>query len=65
MNVPGLQVLSRRRVQRTLALTLLIGTVGVALHADDWPEWRGKGRLGIWNETGILEKFPETGLTYL
>jgi outer membrane protein assembly factor BamB len=31
--------------------------------AEDWPEWRGKGRRGIWTESGILEKFPEKGLT--
>jgi outer membrane protein assembly factor BamB len=31
--------------------------------AEDWPEWRGKGRSGIWNESGILDKFPEKGLT--
>ena len=30
--------------------------------AEDWPEWRGKGRLGVWNESGILEKFPAAGL---
>lgn len=33
------------------------------LSAADWPEWRGTGRLGIWEEEGILEKFPEGGLT--
>ena len=38
-------------------------TIGAAaLHADDWPEFRGRGRLGVWNETGILETFPEEGL---
>jgi outer membrane protein assembly factor BamB len=31
--------------------------------AEDWPEWRGKGRSGIWIESGILDKFPEKGLT--
>ncbi len=31
--------------------------------AEDWPEWRGKGRVGIWNESGILDRFPEKGLT--
>jgi len=31
--------------------------------AEDWPEWRGKGRSGVWNESGILDKFPEKGLT--
>jgi outer membrane protein assembly factor BamB len=35
------------------------------LHAEDWPEIRGKGRLGVWNETGILEKFTATGLNVL
>src|SRR5262245_24501816 len=33
--------------------------------AEDWPEWRGKGRRGIWTESGILDKFPEKGLTVL
>ncbi len=33
-----------------------------ALWAEDWPEWRGKGRLGVWRETGVLEKFPASGL---
>lgn len=30
----------------------------------DWPEWRGSGRAGVWNEEGILERFPEGGLRY-
>ena len=42
---------------------ILIATAGVRLRADDWPEWRGRGRLGVWSETGILDKFPEGGLT--
>jgi outer membrane protein assembly factor BamB len=29
---------------------------------EDWPEWRGKGRRGVWTESGILDKFPEKGL---
>ncbi len=32
------------------------------LAADDWPQWRGADRLGVWRETGILDKFPEDGL---
>ena len=42
-----------------LAVFLTAGT----LFADDWPEWRGKGRRGVWTEAGILDKFPEAGLT--
>src|SRR5262245_47435528 len=30
---------------------------------SDWPEWRGRGRLGVWTETGILDRFPERGLS--
>ncbi len=25
--------------------------------ADDWPQWRGPNRDGVWRETGIIEKF--------
>ena len=32
------------------------------LRADDWPEWRGEGRLGVWTESGIVERFPDDGL---
>lgn len=31
--------------------------------AEDWPEWRGKGRAGIWTESGIFDTFPDQGLT--
>ncbi len=30
--------------------------------ADDWPQWLGPQRDGIWRESGILKKFPESGL---
>jgi outer membrane protein assembly factor BamB len=29
--------------------------------ADDWPQWLGPRRDGVWRETGILEKFPPGG----
>ncbi len=25
--------------------------------ADDWPQWRGPNRDGVWSETGIVEQF--------
>jgi outer membrane protein assembly factor BamB len=31
-------------------------------HADDWPQWRGPTRDGVWKESGVLEKFPEPAL---
>ncbi len=41
-----------------LALWLLAATV----QADDWPQWRGPTRLGVWAETGIVDQFPDAGL---
>lgn len=32
------------------------------LRADDWPQWRGPQRDGVWREAGILESFPKEGL---
>ncbi len=44
-----------------LALAVLADPVGL-LRADDWPQWLGPQRDGVWRETGILEKFPREGL---
>jgi len=41
---------------------LLVVVGSVSSRADDWPEWRGTGRLAVWHETGILNEFPEDGL---
>ncbi|HYG33143.1 MAG TPA: PQQ-binding-like beta-propeller repeat protein, partial [Clostridia bacterium] len=30
-------------------------------HADDWPQWMGPKRDGVWRETGIVEKFSPAG----
>ena len=30
--------------------------------ADDWPQWRGPNRDGVWRETGIVERIPDSGL---
>ncbi len=49
---------SAKRV--TLLATAL--TLPGFLGADDWPQWRGPGRSGIWRETGVLESFPSHGL---
>jgi outer membrane protein assembly factor BamB len=50
---------------RSLWIAVFLIAAVAAGRAEDWPEIRGKGRLGVWNETGILEKFPEGGLKVL
>src|SRR5579871_1880360 len=36
-------------------------SLGLSARADDWPQWLGPQRDGVWRETGILEKFPTGG----
>ncbi|MDA1091887.1 MAG: PQQ-like beta-propeller repeat protein [Acidobacteria bacterium] len=41
----------------------LVFSLGLTvLSANDWPEFRGEGRTGVWTESGILETFPADGL---
>ena len=47
----------------TLGLALVCLGAVARLAADDWPEWRGKGRTGVWTETGIVNRLPAGGLT--
>ena len=49
------------RLVSWLALFSVFGTATV-VSGEDWPEFRGKGRRGVWNEDGILESFPDEGL---
>jgi len=53
-----------RLIAGSLAIVILL-LAGASLRAEDWPEFRGKGRQGIWTETGIMERFPEAGLKIL
>jgi outer membrane protein assembly factor BamB len=38
---------------------------GESTWSDDWPQWRGPMRDGVWNENGILQSFPPNGLKVL
>ncbi len=39
------------------ALLLISTFVEINTRADDWPQWRGPGRDGVWRETGIIKAF--------
>lgn len=52
------------KLERQITETRLL-TTPVALSqkpSSDWPQWMGPTRDGVWQETGIVEKFPEGGL---
>jgi outer membrane protein assembly factor BamB len=52
-------LLSRWRASFLVA-TLFLGATAVAW-ADDWPQWLGPRRDGVWREKGLLDKFPPGG----
>jgi outer membrane protein assembly factor BamB len=39
----------------------LLGLPALAVRGDDWPQWMGPNRDGVWAETGLLDKFPAAG----
>ena len=47
-----------RRVLRPVVLASCMLLAAVPLVANDWPEWRGAGRGGVWAETGIVDALP-------
>jgi outer membrane protein assembly factor BamB len=49
-----------------LVLAVLCHCVGLGhcvglVRADEWPQWMGPERDGVWRETGIAKTFPEGG----
>jgi outer membrane protein assembly factor BamB len=45
---------------RTISI-LAVVLVAIPALGDDWPQWLGAKRDGVWRETGIVEKFPSGG----
>jgi len=51
---------------RKLILLIVVVLLSVtATQAEDWPDFRGQGRTGVWNQEGTIDKFPEGGLNVL
>jgi outer membrane protein assembly factor BamB len=46
---------------RSLLFTILISVFIINTSAQDVAQWRGPNRDGIYRETGLLKKWPETG----
>ncbi len=52
------------RIRKAVPL-LLTAVFCIPARADDWPQWGGPRRDGVWREEGIAERFPPGGLPVL
>lgn len=59
-SVPKFSWATAFRLARLGLLALLCTEIEVTC-ADDWPQWMGPQRDGVWRETGVVEKFPASG----
>jgi outer membrane protein assembly factor BamB len=50
------------RIHPLLAFALLLCAAAPSARADDWPQWLGPKRDGVWREEGLLKAFPKEGL---
>lgn len=50
----------------SLLATCVLSAIVAAARGDDWPQWRGPQRDGVWRETGIVDKFagPEVPIRW-
>lgn len=46
---------------KCVVAALLLSVSGGAIHADDWPQWRGPNRDGVSREKGLLQQWPKAG----
>lgn len=51
------------RVSLNCILLLSVSLTTSALLADDWPQWMGPTRDGVWTESDIIAEIPDDGLT--
>jgi outer membrane protein assembly factor BamB len=50
--------MTRKPMMMMIIACCLIAALAATTLADDWPQWRGPQRDGVWRETGLIDKFP-------
>ena len=50
------------RARIAIVVALVLSVAGVAARGDDWNQWRGPKRDGVWRESGLLDAIPAGGL---
>ena len=41
---------------------ICVAALSLNARADDWPQWMGPQRDGVWRETGVIVEIPASGL---
>ena len=49
-------------MKHILVTLLIVVASTIYTMGQDWSQWRGEDRQGIWHEDGIIERFPDDGL---
>jgi outer membrane protein assembly factor BamB len=49
---------------KPLSTLALIAMLAASLSADEWPQWRGPNRDGVWKESGIIQSFPSKKIAH-
>lgn len=57
-----MMILNARFARWSLLMMAALAVGLPAAQADDWPQWRGPTRDGVWRETGVVEKFKSSSL---
>src|SRR6266404_3372964 len=50
-----------RLESRFVFATVVVALFCSAARADDWPQWLGPQRDGVWRESGIVNRLPKNG----
>lgn len=50
------------RVRCGCGVACLVLFLAATTSAEDWPQWRGPRRDGVWNEAGVVTEVPADGL---
>src|SRR5216110_1366725 len=53
---------SQEFMPKPIIVILFPIVLALSSRAEDWPQWRGSGRDGVWHERGIRKTFPAEGL---
>jgi len=55
--------LARNPLMKNISFSILIVFAStICTMGQDWSQWRGVERQGIWHEDGIIDQFPDDGL---